>query len=62
LLNSSDSLVTALVDPASFEALLGAAQVCDKRKLIAPDGGHVTSAVETMVQPILAWLSAHAAP
>jgi alpha-beta hydrolase superfamily lysophospholipase len=52
----------ALVDPASFDALLGEAQVSDKRKLVAPDGGHGASAVETMVQPLMAWFTAHAAP
>jgi alpha-beta hydrolase superfamily lysophospholipase len=52
----------ALVDPASVDALLGAAQVSDKRKLVAPDGGHGSSAVETMVQPLVAWFTAHAAP
>jgi alpha-beta hydrolase superfamily lysophospholipase len=43
----------ALVDPASFDALLGAARVADRRKLVAPDGGHGSSAVETMVEPIM---------
>jgi fermentation-respiration switch protein FrsA (DUF1100 family) len=52
----------ALVDPASFDALLGAAQVSDKRTLVAPDGGHGSSAVETMVQPLVTWFTAHAAP
>jgi alpha-beta hydrolase superfamily lysophospholipase len=52
----------ALVDPASIDALLSAAQVSDKRKLIAPDGGHGASAVETMVQPLVAWFTAHAKP
>lgn len=52
----------ALIDPASFDELLGAAQVLDKRKLVAPDGGHGSSAVETMVQPLVEWFTSHAAP
>jgi alpha-beta hydrolase superfamily lysophospholipase len=51
-----------LVDPASVDALLDAARVSDKRKLVAPDGGHGSSAVETMVQPLLEWFTSHAAP
>lgn len=50
----------ALVDPASFDELLHAAEVADKRKLVAPDGGHGSSAVETMVPPLVEWLTAHA--
>ena len=52
----------ALVDPASFDELLGAARVADKRRLVAPDGGHGTSAVETMVGPLMAWFTSHATP
>lgn len=52
----------ALVDVASFDELLGAARVADKRKLVAPDGGHGSSAVETMVEPIVAWFTSRAAP
>jgi hypothetical protein len=48
---------------AAVEApLLGAAQVSDKRKLVAPEGGHGSSAVETMVQPLVAWFTAHTTP
>lgn len=50
----------ALVDPASFDVLLGAARVADKRKFVAPDGGHGSSAVETMVLPLLEWVTSHA--
>jgi fermentation-respiration switch protein FrsA (DUF1100 family) len=52
----------ALVDPASVDQLLGAARVADKCKLVAPDGGHGSSAVETMVLPIVEWLVSHAGP
>lgn len=51
----------ALVDPASFDALLGAALVADKRKLVAPGGGHGSSAVETMVLPLVEWFTSRAA-
>jgi fermentation-respiration switch protein FrsA (DUF1100 family) len=50
----------ALVDPASLDVLLGAARVADKRKLVAPDGGHGSSAVETMVLPLVEWVTSHA--
>jgi alpha-beta hydrolase superfamily lysophospholipase len=52
----------ALVDPTSFDELLRAAQVSDKQKLVAPDGGHGSSAVETMVQPLVEWFVSHADP
>lgn len=52
----------ALVDPTSYDELLRAAQVSDKRKLVAPDGGHGSSAVETMVEPLLEWFVSHADP
>jgi len=51
-----------LVDPESFDELLAAATVPDKRKLVAPAGGHGSSAVETMVEPLVEWLTAHADP
>ena len=50
----------ALVDPASFDVLLGAARVADRRKLVAPDGGHGSSAVETIVQPLMEWFTLRA--
>ena len=50
----------ALVEPASFDALLAAARVADKRKLVAPNGGHGSSAVETMVLPLVEWFTTHA--
>jgi len=52
----------ALVDPASFDDLLAGARVSDKRKLVAPDGGHGSSAVETVVPPIVEWFTSHAPP
>jgi alpha-beta hydrolase superfamily lysophospholipase len=51
-----------LLVQGAHDALLDAAQGSDKRKLVAPDGGHGASAVETMVQPLIAWFTAHAAP
>jgi alpha-beta hydrolase superfamily lysophospholipase len=52
----------ALVDPASFDELLRAAKVSDEQKLVAPDGGHGSSAVETMVPRFVEWLVSHADP
>jgi alpha-beta hydrolase superfamily lysophospholipase len=51
-----------LVDPDSFDELLAAVEVSDKHKLVAPEGGHGSSAVETMVLPLVEWLTAHADP
>jgi alpha-beta hydrolase superfamily lysophospholipase len=48
----------ALVDPAGNAELLARATVSDKTKLIAPDGGHGSSAVETQVEPLVAWVLA----
>ncbi len=45
-----------LVDPAGGDELLVAAKGLDKVKWIAPEGGHGSSAVETMVGPIVGWL------
>lgn len=49
----------ALVDPKGNDELLAAARSPDKTKLIAPQGGHGSSAVETMVSPLLDWLKKH---
>lgn len=49
----------ALVDPRGTEQILAAATSPDKTLQIAPQGGHGASAVETQVQPIVAWLLAH---
>lgn len=46
----------ALVDPRGNDEILAAARTRDKQKLIAAQGGHGSSAVETSVEPILAWL------
>lgn len=48
-----------LVEPASLDVLLAKAGSADKRKLLAPDGGHGSSTVETQVEPIVAWFVAH---
>jgi alpha-beta hydrolase superfamily lysophospholipase len=50
----------ALVDPLSFDLLLRAARASDKHKIIAPAGGHGSSAVETIVQPIMDWFLSRA--
>lgn len=47
-----------LVDPAGNDAILAAARTRDKQKLLAPLGGHGSSAVETMIAPILDWIEA----
>jgi alpha-beta hydrolase superfamily lysophospholipase len=49
----------ALVDPQGTDELLAAAKNKDATKLLAPDAGHGSSAVETMVEPILRWFHAH---
>lgn len=52
----------AMVEPASLDELLAKAAAVDKRKLVAPDGGHGSSAVETQVAPLVEWFSARAPP
>ena len=49
-----------LIDPRGSQQLLAAAASTDKRKLVAVQGGHGSSAVETLVEPIAAWLEQHA--
>jgi len=49
-----------LVDPKSFDELLAKSPARDKQKLLSPEGGHGSSAVETQVDAITAWLLAHA--
>ncbi len=49
----------ALIDPRGSDELLAATKSADKTKLVSPEGGHGSSAVETMVEPILHWLQAH---
>ena len=48
-----------LVDPSGNDEILAAARTTDKVKLIASVGAHGSSAVETMVEEILAWLQTH---
>lgn len=47
-----------LVDPRSYPQLVAAAVNTTAEHLLAPDGGHGASAVETMVEPLLAWIVA----
>jgi len=48
----------ALVDPSGNEAILAAARTADKVKLVAK-GAHGSSAVETVVDELVAWLRGH---
>ena len=48
-----------LVDPSGNDEILAAARTMDKVKLVASVGAHGSSAVETMVEEILAWLQTH---
>ncbi|MBL8915712.1 MAG: alpha/beta fold hydrolase [Archangium sp.] len=48
-----------LVDPKSFDELLTHSGAKDKTKLVAPEGGHGSSTVETQVDAVRAWLLAH---
>ena len=48
----------ALVDPAGSDEILAAVRSGDKARLAAPGAGHGSSAVETMVEPIVDWLKA----
>lgn len=47
----------ALVDPKGNDELLAAARSTDKGKLVAPRAGHGSSAVESMISPLVDWLS-----
>lgn len=49
----------ALVDPRGTDEILAAAKSRDTTKQVAAAGGHGTSAVETMVEPIVGWLMTH---
>ncbi|MFZ5444192.1 MAG: alpha/beta fold hydrolase [Myxococcota bacterium] len=46
----------ALIDPASLDELLAKARTTDKQKLVSPEGGHGSSAVETRVGALVDWL------
>lgn len=50
----------ALVDPKGSEEILAAAATSDKQRLVAQEGGHGSTAVESVVAPLLDWLSRHA--
>lgn len=50
----------ALVDPKGNDELVAAAKSADKQKLVAPGGGHGSSAVETLIAPLVDWLSERA--
>lgn len=48
----------ALIDPAGNNELLARAAVTGSTKVVAPDGGHGSSAVETTVELLVGWLEA----
>ncbi len=47
----------ALVDPKGNDELLGVARSTDKGRLVAPGAGHGSNAVESMISPLVDWLS-----
>lgn len=47
----------ALVDPRGNDELLALASNRDRSRLVAPRGGHGSSAVESMILPVVDWLS-----
>lgn len=49
-----------LIDPLGNDELLSALASREKKKLLAPGGGHGSSAVESLVGPIVRWLILHA--
>jgi alpha-beta hydrolase superfamily lysophospholipase len=49
----------ALVDPRGNDEILAAAATADKAKLVAAQGGHGSSAVETVAEELVEWLLAH---
>jgi alpha-beta hydrolase superfamily lysophospholipase len=46
----------ALVDPKGIDELFDKARSGDKRRVVAPEGAHGSSAVETLVDPLVQWL------
>jgi alpha-beta hydrolase superfamily lysophospholipase len=48
-----------LVDPTGNDELVAAAKSKDKQKLVAPGAGHGSSAVESMISPLVDWVSKH---
>ena len=49
----------ALVDPRGNDEILAACRATDTTKLEAPDGGHGSTAVETVVHELVEWLLGH---
>jgi len=49
-----------LVDPKGNDELLALARSADKRKLVAPGAGHGSRAVESVISPLVDWLSGRA--
>ena len=47
----------AQVDPKGNDELLAVSKSADKRKLVAPRAGHGSSAVESVISPLVDWLS-----
>lgn len=50
----------ALVDRRGNDEILAAAGSADATRLVAEDGAHGATSVETVVEPLLAWLVRHA--
>lgn len=48
----------ALIDPAGNDELLARARIAGSTKIVARDGGHGSSAVETTVESLVRWLEA----
>jgi len=48
-----------LVDPRGDDEILAAARTADKVKLVATKGAHGSTAVETIVEELVAWLRGH---
>jgi fermentation-respiration switch protein FrsA (DUF1100 family) len=48
-----------LVDPAGIGELLAAVRAPHRSKRIVVPSGHGSGAVETSVDPLIAWLTAH---
>ena len=48
-----------MVDPRGNDEILAAVRSRDSTKLVVAGGGHGSSSVETMVEPIVGWLRAH---
>lgn len=55
-----EGALDALVDPRGSDEILAAVKGSDVTRLRAPEGAHGSSAVETMVGPLLEWIIARA--